>query len=107
MGRMGTGPCEAGGGRMRLGGGSRWGDGGGSRVNEISGGSFHGPVVQAQHVDTVNLPARQAGWDHLFAALAGAGFVALGVFLGAGGGGARLGVGARWTAAAGCAAVAV
>ncbi|WP_275559473.1 NACHT domain-containing protein [Streptomyces sp. 5-6(2022)] len=75
--------------------------------NEISGGTFHGPVIQAQSVGSVIAQVRPVGRDYLFAAFAGAVLVALGVFLGAGGSSLVSGVRARWLAAAGCVSLAV
>ncbi|MGV9853771.1 NACHT domain-containing protein [Streptomyces sp. NPDC003442] len=75
--------------------------------NEISGGTFHGPVIQAQSVGSVIAQVRPVGRDYLFAALAGAVLVALGVFLGAGGSSLVSGARARWLAAAGCVGLAV
>jgi hypothetical protein len=75
--------------------------------NEISAGHFEGPVIQAQSVGSIVTQVRPAGRDYLFAALAAAVLVALGVFLGAGGGSVVTGTRIRWPAAAGCGGLAL
>lgn len=75
--------------------------------NQISAGHFEGPVIQAQSVGSIVTHVRPAGRDYLFAAVAAAVLVALGVFLGVGGSGVVTGTRVRWPAAAGCGSLAL
>lgn len=73
--------------------------------NVIHGGHFHAPVIQAQEIDQLVVEQRLSRRDYLFVALTAVTLLAMGVFLGTGGGELGPGPTARW-AALGCVALA-